>query len=115
MVVELSAEAFTLRRIMRAVLQADHVSHLWGFCPSNCQSMPCKQVGKILAGSCYLACRELILAPLDCAAWILGRSEEQEISIVSASQGIFPLLNVQAPPFEEVIEWLQFDYTADHK
>ena len=28
---------------------------------------------------------------------------------------MFPLLNGRVPPFEESLDWLQFDYTTDRK
>ena len=44
-VAELPVDAFLVRRSVRTVPQADHISHLEGVSPSAWQSMPCKRVG----------------------------------------------------------------------
>ena len=46
-VVELNAEAFTVRRYMCAVPWGDHVSHLGGVSLFDWQAMPCKWAGNI--------------------------------------------------------------------
>ena len=64
-------------------------------------------------GGRNLACRGLAFFSTGCAVWILGRAEEQDITIAAASQGLLPLMTDQALPFEEALDWLQFAYTAD--
>ena len=51
--------------------------------------------------------------PLDCASWLLKMLEYGPLNILSTSKGLFTILTVQEPPFEEALDWLQFAYTAD--
>ena len=75
--------------------------------------MPCDQAGKLSTGGCNLAYRGLTFTHLYCASWIIGGAEEQSITITVARKGIFALLIDWADLFEEVIDWLQFTYTAE--
>ena len=68
------------------------------------------------AGTEYadLACRGLTFAPPDCATWLLWKEADGPINIFKASEGLFPLITGQEPPFKEALEWLKFEYTADY-
>ena len=74
--------------------------------------MPCMREGKLLTVGRYLACQVLTFFPSDCATLLLGR-EDKEINISAASKGLSPLLTGRAPPFEEALDWLHFDYNTD--
>ena len=97
LVLELFAEAFAMRRSVRAVPRADHVSHLEGVAPPDWQSMPCERAGKLPVGGRDLACRGLTFVPPVWAAWILGRPEDQDLNIVATSRRLFPLLTGRVP------------------
>ena len=94
-----------MRRVVRAVPQADYFSHLRGVSLPDWQLMPCKRAGKLLTGCHDLACSWLTFFFPYCATWILGR-EDEAINIAAARKGCSPLLTGWVTPFEEVIEWL---------
>ena len=48
--------------------------------------------------------------PPDDASRLLGHGEK---NIENVIQTLSPLLDGRAPPFEEALNWIQFDYTAD--
>ena len=54
----------------------------------------------------------LNFAPLDCSVLILGE-EDRNHNIAAMIQSLFYLLTGRLPPFEEVLDWLQFYYTVD--
>ena len=69
--------------------------------------MPFERAGNILTESRDLVCRLLTFVPLYCAAWVLGREEDEDIlDITAASQGLLSLLTGWATPFEDAINWL---------
>ena len=110
---ELMAKSFAVRRSVCAIPQAYHVYHLGGVSLTDFQSMPCNRVGNISMGVSNLVLKGLNFVPLDCAAWIPGRSEEQYITIAAASQRLLPLLTGRSTFFEEVLDLLQFANTTD--
>ena len=65
---EISDEAFTMRRSVRAVPQVDHVTHLGGISPPDWQTKTCAREVKT-AGMEYmdLASQGLTLSPPYCA------------------------------------------------
>ena len=73
LVVEIPVESFAARRSVRAILQADHISHLEGVTPTVCQSMPCDRAGKILMEGRDLSCQTLIFVTPDGASRFLGQ------------------------------------------
>ena len=50
--------------------------------------------------------------PLDCASWLFNILEDGPLNILSTYKGLFTILTVQEPPFEEALDWLQFAYTV---
>ena len=108
-VVEIQLESFAVWRAVRAVHQADHMSHLDGFTPLTRKSMPCERVVKLLFGVCDLLFWGMTFLPLESASLLLDSS----LTISEASQTFFPLLSCQETPFKEAIYCLQFSYTAD--
>ena len=108
-VVELPVDVFGVRRSVRAVPRADQISHMEGFSPSVCQSTPCKRVGKAAEGGSDLDCQGITFVAPDGATRLLETSR----NIEEVSQFLFPILVGRAPPFEDMLDWPQFAYTAD--
>ena len=48
--------------------------------------------------------------PPDDASRLLGHGEK---NIENVIQTLSPLLDGRAPPFEEALNWIQFDYTTE--
>ena len=88
-VAELPLVAFAMRRSVRAVTRADHVSHLEVVATHVLQSMPFERLGKLSAGGRNLAFRRLNFLPLYCAACLLG-IEDQNLNIAEVSQVFSP-------------------------
>ena len=55
--VEITADAFSVQRFVRAVQREDHIRHLEGVPPSAWQATPCKRLGKVAESGLDLACR----------------------------------------------------------
>ena len=51
--------------------------------------------------------------PPDCASWLLEMEEDRPINLLSASKGLFPMLDSQDHLFKEALDWLQITYTVD--
>ena len=102
-------DAFLRKRSVRAVPQADHISHLEGVSPYDWQVTPCKRTGKAVEGRRDLACRGLTFVTPDGTSRLLDTAR----NIAEVGQLLFPILVGRAPPFEEMLDWLQFAYTAD--
>ena len=68
---------------------------------------PCKRDMKSV-GTDYvdLAFRGLMFVPLDCTYWLLRKEADGPLNVFEALTGLFPLLTVREPPFEEALEWL---------
>ena len=103
-------DAFSVRRSVRAVPRADHISHLEGVSPSTCQATPFKREGGAAEGGRDLACRGLTFVTPDGAA---SRLLDTSRNITEVGQLILPILVGRTPPFEETLDWLQFVYTTD--
>ena len=86
----------------------------WGISLLDWKTKPRERAVKT-AGTEYvdLACWGLTFAPPECASWLLRRDADRPLNVFEALKGLSPLLNGREPPFEEVLEWLQFAYTAD--
>ena len=65
---------FAVWRAAHAVPQAHHIIHLGGVTPLVCQSISCKQAGKIMPDGHDLAFQGLTFMPLDGATYILDMS-----------------------------------------
>ena len=102
-VADLPVDAFGVRRYMRAILREDHVSHLEGVTPSVWQAMPCERVGGTAEVGHDLDYQGLTFVAPEGAARLLDTA----FNITEASHLLFPILVVQAPPFEEKLYWLQ--------
>ena len=92
---------------MRGVLRYDHISHLGIVALPDWHLIPCESLGKLLEEGRNLVCHGFTFAPPYCAAWILGKVEDQDLNIAATSQGLLPLLTGQATPCEEALDWLQ--------
>ena len=66
-------------------------------------------VVKLLGGGRDLSYRGLTFVPPDGASFLLGLFK----NISEATQTLFPILDSQAPPYKEALNWMQFSYTAD--
>ena len=77
-----------MRHSVRAVTQADHVSHLEGVTTHVWQSIHFKRAGKLSDVGRDLEFRGFTLVLLYCAAWLLG-TEDQNMTITDVSQGLF--------------------------
>ena len=81
LVVKMPVEAFVVRRSMRTVAQADHVSHLGGCLPAQLAGNSLRVGGEALDRKLQLGVQGVTLVFPDCNDWILGRAEEQIIDI----------------------------------
>ena len=106
-VVELTAEAFAMRRSMRAVTWADQSSHMEGVAPHVWQSMHFERAGKLSDGgrNFCVPVVELIPLVLRCLAYRdIGSKSEHH----GGDPGSFFLLTSWAPIFKEELGWLFF-------
>ena len=106
--VGLPVDTFSVRRSMRAVPRADHISHLEGVSPSDWQAMLYNRVRKEAEGGRNLYFLVITFVTPDSASHLIDASR----NIVDVGQFLFPILVSWAPPFEETLDWLQFVYTV---
>ena len=66
-------------------------------------------MGKSAEGGHDLACRAITFVTPDNASLLLNTS----CNIAKVVQFLFPILVGRAPTFEEILNWLQFEHTAD--
>ena len=107
--VELPMDDFGVWRSVCAVPREDHISHLEGVTPSVWQVTPCEKLAKAAEGGSNLACQWLTFVAPDGAAHILGNPHH----IAETIQLLFLLLAGLAPPFEDILNWIQFTYATD--
>ena len=94
-VVEIPMETFAVRRSVRAIPWADHVSHLEGVTPPVWQSMSCDLAGKLQEEGRGLSCQWMTYVSPDGASRLM---DHPGINITAASQTLFPLMAGRAPP-----------------
>ena len=106
---ELTGDAFLVRRSVRTVPRADTTSHLERVSPSAWQATPCDRVGKAAEGGHDLAYRRLTFVTPDDVSRLLNTSR----NILEVGQLLVPNLVDWASPFKEMLNWLQFVYTVE--
>ena len=109
MVVEITMDTFALRRSVRDVLQAYHVSHLEGVTLFVWQSIPLQRAGNLLDDGQDQSCWILTFVLTYDISRFLGH---YYINVTATSKTLFLSLPVQAPAYEEALDWIQFEYTG---
>ena len=99
-------DALLVRRSVRAILRADHISHLEGVSPSAWQLTPCERVGKAAEGGRDLACLGIIFVAPDSVVHLHNTSR----NIKEVRQFLFPILISRTTSFRNTLNWLQFAY-----
>ena len=86
-VVELPVDAFSVRRYVRALPQADHIIHLEGVSPSAWKVTPCERAGKAGEDGRDLACQGLTFV----TPYIASRLLDTSCNIAEMGQLLFPI------------------------
>ena len=105
LLVEIPLESFAAWRSACAMPQVDHVTHIGGISPPNWQTNPCNRAVKTAGKDYfYLAFQGLTSVPLNCAACMLQREVDGPLNIFDASKGLFSLLTIREPSFEDSLD-----------
>ena len=99
---ELLVASFVVQNAVGVIQREYQIFHVEGIPPSRWQATPYKRVRKNME-SRYLACRGINFCPPEGASCLLGL----EVNISEASLLLVPLLPSRAPPYNEVLGWLQ--------
>ena len=103
---EIPHEFFAARRSIHAILKVDHVTHLGGISPPDCQTMPCRRADNMAWSEILdLACQGLTCFSPDCAFWLLDMEEDGPLNVYAVFRGFLPMLTVQELPFENALVW----------